>query len=193
MFVRGRPAAAPAAAWAAAPSVPPGRSDRRHVGPGPAIVYVAGHVRHPGVYRVSAEARVADALARAGGAAGDADLVAVNLAARVVDGEEIAVPAQGERAAKRAAASRPARAPRTRSPRAAPRAAAVSPPDAFVDINRADEAELATLPGLGPALAHRIVAFREQYGPFNSAEELLDVSGVTDARLARFAEYVKVR
>jgi DNA uptake protein ComE-like DNA-binding protein len=154
------------------------------------LVYVAGAVVHPGVYALSGDARARDALAKAGGATHDADLVAVNLAAHVTDGDEIAVPRYGEEPAApatRTAAHRtsPSTARRTRRrPRrtaeAADRAVADTP---SVDLNSADAATLAELPGIGPTLAERIVEFRTLNGPFASVDGLADVAGITPQRL----------
>src|SRR5579871_2140830 len=124
--------------------------------PSPAgvVVYVAGEVMHPGVYHVGAGSRVVDALERAGNAKPDADLISVNLAAPLRDGEEIAVGAKGERAVRAPRArARPAHAPRgTR--RSRKRATAPAEP---LDLNTADAQSLASLPGVGLGLAERIV------------------------------------
>jgi len=159
---------------------------------GSAVVYVAGAVARPGVYALAATARVVDALARAGGATGEADLLRVNLAAHISDGEEIAVMRRGEAApsARRTAApKRPARRNKRR---------AVAPVDEpadepALDLNSASADDLADLPGLGPELAERIVAFRDLNGPFTSVDELADVSGMTPARLDRIADRLTVR
>jgi competence protein ComEA len=153
------------------------------------LVYVAGAVAHPGVYALAGDARAQEALAKAGGPTHDADLVAVNLAAHVADGDEIAVPHQGEvrtapsaRSAHRpssAAARRTRRRPR-RNERSADGAAAGAP---IVDINAADARALAELPGIGPTLAERIVEFRSLNGPFASVDGLADVAGITPQRL----------
>lgn len=165
-----------------------------------AMVYVAGEVARPGVYPVRADARAKDALAMAGGTRPDADLVAVNLAAHVRDGDEIVVPARGAalsagpraRAPGYHGAGRRARGPHRgqrhlRSRRDEP------PPAGQVDINAADAGTLATVPGIGPGLAERIVAFRTANGPFASVDELLDVSGITDRRLDAMLPYVVAR
>jgi len=164
------------------PSAPPPRSQT--------VVYVAGAVVHPGVYAVSGDARAQDALLKAGGATRDADLVAVNLAAHVADGEEIAVPRQGE--ARSAASARSAnrrmssgerrmrRRPRRNAPGSNGNALAVA---STVDLNTADESTLAELPGIGPTLAERIVEFRTLNGPFASVDGLADVAGITPQRL----------
>ena len=148
--------------------------------PAQLLVYVAGAVAHPGVYALSGDARARDALAKAGGPANDADLVAVNLAARVADGDEIAVPHQGEARSAPAARSthqRTASAAGRRSRRRPQRTSNV------VDLNSADEGTLAELPGIGPTLAQRIVEFRTLNGPFASVDGLADVAGITPQRL----------
>lgn len=145
------------------------------------LVYVAGAVVHPGVYTLSGDARAKDALAKAGGATRDADLVAVNLAAHVADGDEVAVPHFGEAKSRPATRSGPRRA-RGRPHRSAPSstAAAGAPP---LNLNSADAQALAELPGIGPTLAERIVEFRTLNGPFASVDGLADVAGITPQRL----------
>jgi competence protein ComEA len=149
-----------------------------------ALVYVAGAVVHPGVYALSGDARAQDALAKAGGPARDADLVAVNLAAHVADGDEIAVPHQGEArsAPTGRSAHRRTSAGGTRRARRRPRQNAVANAP-MVDLNTADERTLAQLPGIGPTLAERIIEFRTLNGPFVSVDGLADVAGITPQRL----------
>lgn len=155
------------------------------------LVYVAGAVVHPGVYALSGDARAQDALAKAGGPAHDADLLAVNLAAHVADGDEIAVPRQGEarpasaaRSAQRRTASSGTRRARRRPRRSAAVAdAGVVANAQTVDLNTADARALAELPGIGQTLAERIVEFRTLNGPFASVDGLADVAGITPQRL----------
>jgi competence protein ComEA len=158
--------------------------------PSAVIVYVAGNVVHPGVYRLPAGTRIVDALHRAGDAKPKADLIAVNLAEPLRDGEEIAVPAKGEhRAAPRRRSARqngPARA--TSGKRRSRKSAPATP----IDLNTADANALAALPGVGIGLAERIVQFRETNGPFDSVDELADVAGITDRRLESLAPYLTV-
>jgi competence protein ComEA len=158
-----------------------------HASPPPrpqALVYVAGAVAHPGVYALSGDARAKDALAKAGGPAHDADLVAVNLAAHVADGDEIAVPHQGEARSASTARSEHRRRSTggTHRARRRPRRSAVANAPT-VDLNTADESTLAELPGIGPTLAERIVQFRTLNGPFASVDGLADVAGITPQRL----------
>lgn len=129
------------------------------------VVDVVGAVRHAGVYRLADGARVREAIAAAGGLAPGADRLAVNLAARVADGEQVLVPTRGTRPAGAVAG--------------APR------PDAPVSLNAAAAVALETLPGIGPAMARRIVAWRLAHGPFPAIDRLVDVPGIGPRLLAR--------
>jgi competence protein ComEA len=160
------------------------------------VVYVAGAVAHPGVFSLASTARVGDALDRAGGASGDADLLRVNLAAHLSDGEEIAVLRRGEGApsARRTAAPHRAAGRKKRRALATQTVAGdATHDDAPLDLNSATAEELAALPGLGPELAERIVDYREVNGPFVSVDELADVSGMTPGRLDRLVDRLAVR
>jgi competence protein ComEA len=141
---------------------PPGTSDGR------ITVHVAGEVVLPGLVVVNADARVADAVAAAGGSTRAADLTAVNLAAALQDGEQIVIP--GKSAGE-------------------PVLEAVDG-DGRVRVNRASVNELEQLPGVGPVLAARIAAYREQNGPFRAVEDLLDVAGIGEGKLATLRDAV---
>jgi competence protein ComEA len=162
------------------------------------LVYVAGAVIHPGVYDVPDDARARDAIAKAGGAARDADLVAVNLAAHIADGDEIAVPRIGDaHPPARAVHSRTAHSPghrRRRHPRTdtAPADAPATRSAPKLDLNSATEDALADLPGIGPVLAERIVEFRALNGPFSSVDGLADVAGITPLHLDEIEPLVTV-
>jgi competence protein ComEA len=217
------PSAAPAGdlAFAPPPSGPEAPAERPRGRP-TVTVYVAGAVARAGVYALPATARANDALRAAGGPSGDANLVAVNLADAVSDGEEIVVPVKGAADSADAqrstdgtlAAGRVHRAGHRKHGRHRKRrsaASAVAPdaadaaaasadqsgagdgPSQIVDINSAGESELETLPGIGPSLASRIVTFREINGPFSSADDLLDVNGMTQGRLDAIASYVSAK
>jgi competence protein ComEA len=141
------------------------------------VIYVAGEVRRPGLYRVPPGARANDAVQKAGSFSSSADRAAVNLAEIVQDGEEIRVPRIGETAPRARKTARKKR-PYVRM---------------SVDLNSASAGELAQVPGLGATLAERIVAYRAQNGPFASLDELADVSGFTTRRIDTLAQYLVVR
>jgi len=179
------------------------RTLREVVPGGHVVVYVAGEVLRRGVYTLPASARAVDALALAGGPSADADLVAVNLAAPLTDGEELAVPPKGAAFAAPASTSRRSGGPahrhgakrghrKRRAAAEAATGAAEDVPTQLVDLNVADENELETLPGIGPALASRIVEFREINGPYASLDDLLDVGGMTQRKLDDVEPYAVV-
>jgi competence protein ComEA len=143
------------------------------------VVHVAGAVKRPGIYRLLASSRVDDAVRLAGGATRRADLAGLNLAAKVEDGRQILVP---ERVATSAAA------PATAAAAPAGSAAPAQP----VNLNTATLEQLDVLPGIGPALAQRILDFRDANGGFGTVEDLGDVPGIGDVRLASLRELVRV-
>ena len=147
------------------------------------IVHVAGAVRRPGVYRIEAGARVDEAVRRAGGATRRADLGGLNLAAKVEDGRQVLVP---RRAA--AGADPPGQAAGTAAGSAAGTGAAAAP----VNLNTATLAQLDTLSGVGPATAQKILDYREEHDGFGTVEELGEVPGIGDVRLATLRELVTV-
>jgi competence protein ComEA len=164
------------------------------------VVYVAGAVARPGLYALRDGARAADAVARAGGLRSDADSTSVNLAQRVSDGDEVEVAVLGERTGRRVARTsgsrfRHSRSAHTRSGRSR-RDDAEHPSDAVsaesaVDVNVADASSLSGVPGIGRAIAARIVELRERTGPYATLDELLDVAGMTQSRLERARPYLR--
>jgi competence protein ComEA len=147
------------------------------VDPAALYVHVLGAVAQPGLYLVPEGSRVVDAVSAAGGFAPEADRAAVNLARSVTDGEQIVVPVIGA-------------AP----PVVAPGAAAPGAPigDARVNLNTADAAALDTLPRIGPALAERILQWREDNGRFTSVDDLLAVPGIGEKMLESLRDLVTV-
>jgi competence protein ComEA len=159
-------AAASPPASAAAPGTAPGTIAAAPP-PARAVVYVTGAVRRPGVYRLPAGARVQEALRRAGGPTAGADASAVNLAAKVADGQQILVPER-------------ARAGVAGVPAAAGGAAG---PTAPVSLNAATADQLDQLDGVGPATAAKIIAWRTANGGFASVDDLAQVAGIGPKKL----------
>jgi competence protein ComEA len=147
---------------------------------GRVFVHVAGAVRRPGVYTLRAGARVSDAVERAGGARRGADLDAVNLAQKLEDGRQVLVP-------KRVAGGAAAAATASGLP-----GTPGVPPAAPIDLNTATLEQLDTLDGVGPVTAQKILEYRQEHGGFNSVEELGQVSGIGDKRLAALRDHVRV-
>ena len=169
-------------AIAAAPIKVTARDDDRG---GVVLVHVAGAVRNAGVYRLRAGARVNDALARAGGATRRADLSQVNLAAKVEDGRQVLVPRRVAAAVAPGSSAAPGAS-------AAPGTTASGQPAMPVNLNTATLEQLDTLPGVGPATAQKILDYREEHGGFGSVDELGEVPGIGDVRLAALREQVRV-
>lgn len=156
---------------------------------GEVIVHVAGAVVAPGVQHLAADARVVDAVEAAGGATADAELARINLAAPLEDGQQVYVPRLGEPLPPPAAGGAPAGGA---GGGGVATGAAGGASGGLVDLNRATLDELDELPGVGPAIAQAIVDFREQQGPFTSVDQLLEVRGIGDARLAELRDRVTV-
>jgi competence protein ComEA len=210
VVVRGAPAAGTGGA-SGAPSPSPSASAGAGVvassapgvgpdtGAGRVVVHVLGAVRRSGVVELPASSRVGDALERAGGATDDADLDRLNLARVLTDGERLYVPRVGQQEVPEAlgpvadgAAAGPTAAPGAGAGGSGGTADTGGEGTAVVDLNTADQTALETLPGIGPGLAGRIIAWRDEHGRFTAVEDLLDVSGIGDVRFAELRDRVRV-
>ena len=169
VWARGAPASIAPPARASASPAPSSETPAAVV-----VVHVAGAVIEPGVYELPVGARIADAIALAGGATGRADLDALNLAAVVEDGTQILVPLRG----------------RADSAARVPNSSPTGP--ALVDLNSADQIALESVPGLGPVKAAAILQLRAEIGSFTSIDELLDVAGIGPATLESIRPYVTI-
>jgi competence protein ComEA len=202
----------PAAAEAAAPGEPkPSSSASAGL-----RVHVVGSVRKAGVYALPAGARVIDAVKAAGGARPDADLEAINLADFARDGEQILVPSRRMTQAAVPRRAAPPAAGHASMPRVTPGApggptrtlgrypsavvpapgappASAADPTGVVNVNTAGLEELDTLPGVGPATAQAILDYRREHGPFQRPEDLLNVRGIGEKKLAQMLPRVRVR
>jgi competence protein ComEA len=136
---------------------------------GDVVVDVTGAVRDPGVYRLPAGSRVDDAVKRAGGETGKAELDSVNLAARLADGQQVVVP--------------------ERVP-GSPSVGAVAGPeeDGPISLGTATAADLDTIDGIGPVTAEDIIQFREEHGGLSSVDQLDQISGIGPATMAALRE-----
>src|SRR3954453_12682118 len=141
------------------------------------VIDVAGAVHKPGVYRLTTADRIEDALKRAGGATRHADLSQINRAAKLEDGRQILVPTRV--ATAKAAAGAAA-------------GAAPGAPSQPINLNTATLEQLDTLDGVGPATAQKIVDYRTAHGGFGSVEELDQVPGIGDKKLAALRDKVRV-
>ena len=144
------------------------------------VVYVAGAVNRPGVVQLAEGARAKDAVDACGGFLPTADTNGVNLAQKLKDGMQVTVPEKSPQGtAVQGAAVQGAQA-----------GAAKPLPDGMVNINTADEKELDKLPGVGPAMAKRIVEYRTENGAFQAPEEIKRVKGIGDAKYAKMKDKI---
>lgn len=160
-----------------------GRSNR--FSQGDMVVHVAGSVKSPGTYKISPGARWQDAIESAGGLRRDADRDTVNLAKRLRDGERIYVPSLGELPTSSMAPRPSSEGPRPSQPR-------VFTPSGPINLNTATQAELESVPGIGPTMATRILQLRVQAGGFQSVEQLADVKGIGEKTLNKLRPYFTV-
>lgn len=156
----------------AAETLPPGVN----LTPETIVVHVTGEVHNPGVFEIEQGARVIDAITEAGGATDAAVLEQINLARVLGDGEQVTVPNLDNAA-------------QFTEPSGAAEAHGAGTP---ISINTADASTLELLPGIGPALAQRIVQWRETHGQFTHLEQLLEVSGIGPSKFAELQDYIRM-
>jgi competence protein ComEA len=147
----------------------------------PLVVQVRGAVLRPGVYELPPGSRVKDAIEAAGGFLADANTEKINLASSVADGQEIVVPNLSE-TLDGVGGEVPTEEGTTET----------ESPSYLIDINYATAEELETLPGIGPTLALRIVQYREEHGPFQTIEDIMNVSGIGQATFEKIKDYIYV-
>ena len=179
-----RPATAPATGSAAGP-------DGLSATSGSIVVHVIGAVSRPGVVTLPPGSRVTDAINAVGGASAEADTQQLNLARVLSDGEQIRVPRIGEVLPDPAPATQPGGAA-TPGAGTAPDKPGDGGASGTININTASATDLEKLPGIGPALAQRIVEYRDSHGPFASVDALTDVPGIGKAKLEGLREQATV-
>lgn len=138
------------------------------------VVDVKGAIKKPGIYEVPADARVNDVIEMAGGFMKQADQSMVNLAQKVQDEMVIAIPKKGE------------------SPNNPDAVANTTDTQGKVNLNKAEQAEIETLPGIGPSKAQAIIDYREENGLFQNMDDLLEISGIGEKTLENLEDYVQV-
>jgi competence protein ComEA len=177
------------------------------------VVHVAGAVKHPGVYHLHAGARNDDAVKAAGGLAGNANEASVNLAAPAVDGAQLYIKNQTEqpsggagedgsaappitssvRPGKSAGASKPAtKASNGVRPESSKPAKLKDPSEGKINLNTASSEELQRISGIGPAMAEKIISYRQESHGFQSIDDLLQISGVGAKKLAKWSPFLKL-
>lgn len=171
----GRPRPGPILISTPEPSPTP--TPLRTATPAPLRVYVTGAVLRPDVYLLPAESIVKDAVTAAGGATEDADLERINLALQLCDQQQVHVPRHGEDPTPPAEAAPPVPVQ----------------PGGKVNINTASASDLDSLPGIGPAIAQRIVDYREAYGAFTAIDEITHVKGIGPATYEELKDLITVQ
>lgn len=134
-------------------------------------VYVCGHVSQPGVYQLTTESRICDALALAGGVLEDGNAEVLNQAEHMTDGQTLYVPGIGESADVEADPVQD---------------------DGMIDINKAAKEDLMALPGIGESKAVTIIQYREEHGAFKAIEELMDIPGIKEGVFNKIKDKIKI-
>ena len=158
------------------------------------VVHVVGAVRSPGVYKLKSNSRVQDAVHAAGGPTSQADLAGIDLAAKLVDGEQVRVPAESQGGAP-ASSGGIEEAGTDAGGQALPQARGQKKgkiKGGTVSINSGAIEDLESLPGVGPATARRILDWRSANGPFSSVDQLREVGGIGPKKFAQLAPYVRL-
>ncbi|MFH0886947.1 MAG: helix-hairpin-helix domain-containing protein [bacterium] len=137
------------------------------------MVHISGAVLNPGVYKLSSDARSIDAIKLAGGGTYYSDLENINLAEKLTDGAKVFIPSIEEAGNASAAQSSTGASP-------------------VVNINRASESELDSLPGVGPAMAKKIIAFRSERGSFSKADDLMKVPGIGQKKFDKLKSRIAI-
>ena len=162
------------------------------------FVYVTGEVNKPGVYKLSSDARIFQAIEMAGGFTAKADQASINLAEHMIDGLQLDIMPKGRKISQTPRAKTPQRtvnsAPVKIIQANPPKVAASSTTrTGQVDINNASEQELTQLKGVGPAIAKRIITYRNSHGRFSKPDDLLNVKGIGEKTLEKMRAQILIR
>ena len=153
------------------------------------FVHIAGCVQKEGMLELSSNSRIADAIEKAGGLTQEADLSDINLAYLLEDGMKIYIPNQNERQENNEKTENTAKTESTPSMQIQD----TNTKQDVININTATQEELDTLPGIGPATAAKIIAYRKEKGKFNNKEEIKEVSGIGEAKYEKMKEYISTK
>ncbi len=154
-------------------------------------VYVTGEVKNPGVYKLSEDARIFQAVEAAGGLTSKADAEAINMAETLADGVHVHI---GAKASQNPRQSSPPRIPGIPASHTVIQSGVQATSHAgTIDINRANAQELEALPGIGPAIAKRIIDYRQAHGNFTRPEDLRNVRGIGSSKLEKIREQIVIR
>lgn len=161
-------------------------------GSGQIVVDVDGAVAHPGLYKLPPGSRVQAALAAAGGLSPQADAHRINRAAKLHDGQKLYVLSQGESAPPLAASNGQGCEGQSCTSADGADAGSDTEGQGLVNINTANATQLTQLPGIGPAIAQKIIDYRTANGPFTSVDDLTKVPGIGAAKLAQIKSHARV-
>lgn len=161
-------------------------------GSGQIVVDVDGAVAHPGLYKLPPDSRVQAALAAAGGLSPQADAHRINRAAKLHDGQKLYVLSQGESTPPQAASSGQGCEGQACTSADGGVAGSDTEGQGLVNINTANAAQLTQLPGVGPAIAQKIIDYRTANGSFTSVDDLTKVPGIGAAKLAQIKSHARV-
>ena len=161
-------------------------------GSGQIVVDVDGAVAHPGLYKLPPGSRVQAALAAAGGLSPQADAHRINRAAKLHDGQKLYVLSQGESGPPQAASSGQGCEGQACTSAEGGVAGSDTEGQGLVNINTANATQLTQLPGIGPAIAQKIIDYRTANGPFTSVDDLTKVPGIGAAKLAQIKSHARV-
>ena len=161
-------------------------------GSGQIVVDVDGAVAHPGLYKLPPGSRVQAALAAAGGLSPQADAHRINRAAKLHDGQKLYVLSQGESAPPLAASNGQGCEGQSCTSADGADAGSDAEGQGLVNINTANATQLTQLPGVGPAIAQKIIDYRTANGPFTSVDDLTKVPGIGAAKLAQIKSHARV-
>ncbi len=150
--------------------------------PEPISIFINGEVAEPGIYQLPYDSRVQELIQLAGGFTAEAFVDVVNLAQPLTDGMHVHVPAEGNEQVAIPLVSTPPSTTKSDGQMA----------DGLINLNTATQSQLETLPGVGPSTAEKILVYREDNGPFQSIEAVMDVSGIGPAKFEKMAEFITI-